>query len=288
MDLHIEDLREVCKPLRRSKAHTLAFLWRRLGLTAFERLSREVLVDYGRGRAREGAGPVTVSTELSYLNTIVTHAAAVHGVCISKEPIELARVALRRLRLVGKSDERDRRPTQGELDALIAYFEGKPRQLIPVGRIIRFAVATALRQSEISSIVWPDVDEQLHLVLVRDRKDPRKKDGNNQRVPLIALTGYDAWSILQEQRRATNGVQRIFPYDAQSVGKAFHRGCKDLKIEDLHFHDLRHEATSRLFEAGLSIEKVAVVTGHKDWKMLRRYTHLKPEKVFPVTAPGPS
>jgi site-specific recombinase XerD len=50
-----------------------------------------------------------------------------------------------------------------------------------------------------------------------------------------------------------------------------------LKIEDLHFHDLRHEGTSRLFEAGFSIQQVALVTGHKDWKMLRRYTHLKPE-----------
>ena len=52
---------------------------------------------------------------------------------------------------------------------------------------------------------------------------------------------------------------------------------EELKIEDLHFHDLRHEGTSRLFEAGFSIEQVALVTGHKDWKMLRRYTHLKPE-----------
>lgn len=50
-----------------------------------------------------------------------------------------------------------------------------------------------------------------------------------------------------------------------------------MKIEDLRFHDLRHEGTSRLFEAGLSIERVALVTGHKDWRMLRRYTNLKPE-----------
>jgi integrase len=50
-----------------------------------------------------------------------------------------------------------------------------------------------------------------------------------------------------------------------------------LKIEDLHFHDLRHEGTSRLFEAWFTIEQVALVTGHKDWKMLRRYTHLRPE-----------
>ena len=59
--------------------------------------------------------------------------------------------------------------------------------------------------------------------------------------------------------------------------RSFRRQCRDLKIDDLHFHDLRHEGTSRLFEMGFTIEQVALVTGHKDWKMLRRYTHLKPE-----------
>jgi site-specific recombinase XerD len=57
-----------------------------------------------------------------------------------------------------------------------------------------------------------------------------------------------------------------------------------LKIKNLHFHDLRHEATSRLFEAGFSIEQVALVTGHKDWKMLRRYTHLRPEHLHSAAA----
>jgi len=47
----------------------------------------------------------------------------------------------------------------------------------------------------------------------------------------------------------------------------------------LCFHDLRHEGTSRLFEAGFSIQQVATVTGHKDWRMLRRYTNLKPENL---------
>ncbi|MBZ0215017.1 MAG: tyrosine-type recombinase/integrase, partial [Fimbriimonadaceae bacterium] len=67
----------------------------------------------------------------------------------------------------------------------------------------------------------------------------------------------------------------------KSAGTAFQRACKELKIYDLHFHDLRHEATSRLFEAGLTIEKVALVTGHRDWKMLRRYTNLRPESLHP-------
>ena len=103
------------------------------------------------------------------------HAAAVHGVAISKEPIELARVALRRLGLLGMSRERDRRPTQTELDALIAFLDGNPRQLIPVGRIIRFAVATAMRQSEIASIVWPDVDDRVRIVVCSRPQGPEKE-----------------------------------------------------------------------------------------------------------------
>ena len=179
---------------------------------------------------------------------------------------------------MGKGAERDRRPTQDELDRLIAAFEENDRQRIPLGRLVRFAVATAMRQDEICRVTWSDFDEHNKMLLVRDRKDPRRKYGNNQRIPLLNVSGYDAFAIIQEQRKTAEDLRsRIFPYNGRSVGTAFRRQCRDLKIGDLHFHDLRHEGTSRLFEAGFSIEQVALVTGHRDWKMLRRYTHLKPE-----------
>jgi integrase len=62
-----------------------------------------------------------------------------------------------------------------------------------------------------------------------------------------------------------------------AIKKAFNRAARRAEIEDFHFHDLRHEATSRLFEIGLNIMEVATITGHKDLRMLRRYTHLKAE-----------
>ncbi|WP_368484639.1 tyrosine-type recombinase/integrase [Salipiger sp. HF18] len=68
------------------------------------------------------------------------------------------------------------------------------------------------------------------------------------------------------------------------MGTAFRRVCRTLCIEDLRFHDLHHEATRRLFEAGFSIEQVALVTGHKDWRMLRRYTHLRTEGLHALAA----
>jgi integrase len=170
IDLHISDMHEVRKPLRRSKEASLEHLRRRLGTIPIAKLTRDVLVEYGRARGKEGVSPPTIAIEISFVNTIVTHAAAVHGVVVSKEPVDLARVALRRLGLVGRGNERDRRPTQAELDAIIANLEANDRQTIPVGRIVRFAVATAMRQSEISSIRWPDIDERRRIVLVRDRK----------------------------------------------------------------------------------------------------------------------
>jgi integrase len=281
--LHQEDLQEVGKRIGRSKAASLALLERKLGRLRLPELSRDRLIQFGKERAREGAGPVTLAIDLGYVKTILSHAAAVHGVVLSMEPVVLARIALARLGLVGKGDERDRRPTQDELERLIAAFEANPRQQIPLGRIVRFAIATAMRQEEICRIELADFDQENKMLLVRDRKDPRRKSGNNQRIPLLDVCGYDACAIINEQRTYSGkNSGRIFPYNGRSVGTAFRRQCQELKILDLHFHDLRHEGTSRLFEAGFSIEHVALVTGHKDWKMLRRYTHLKPEGLHSI------
>jgi integrase len=71
--------------------------------------------------------------------------------------------------------------------------------------------------------------------------------------------------------------EKIFPISAHAITVAFRRSCRRSGIKDLRFHDLRHEAISRLFEKGLSLAEVAVISGHKTWSMLRRYTHLKAE-----------
>ena len=140
-----------------------------------------------------------------------------------------------------------------------------------------------MRQEEVCRVTWSDLNTRTKMLTIRDRKDPRAKKGNDMRIPLLAVSGYDAMALIEEQRSIRgNEDDRIFPYAHKSAGTAFTRVCKELKVEDLHFHDLRHEGTSRLFEAGFSIQQVALVTGHKDWKMLRRYTHLKPEALHAV------
>jgi Phage integrase family. len=277
IDLHIQDMCEVNKAPRRSKAFTLEALRMKLGHVKLKDLTRERLIQFGKDRVKEGAGPVTLSADIGYIKLVVMYAAAVHGIDVKVEPVDLARIALKRLGLIGKSRQRDRRPTADELQRLLGHFDVHRQLLIPMGRIVRFAIASALRQEEICRIRWTDVDMTNHVVIVRDRKDPREKDGNDQPVPLRDLTGFDALHLVREQRRFWPRGDLIFPYNSRSVGAAFRRACKELHIRNLHFHDLHHEATSRLFEAGLNIEQVALVTGHRDWKMLKRYTNLRPE-----------
>jgi integrase len=236
-----------------------------------------------------GAGPVTLGIDIGTIRLILTHAAAVHGLDISCGSVDLARIALKRLGLIGKGRERDRRPTHDELRRLKDCFESNERLTIPMARIVEFAVATAMRLDEICRIDWKDLDVQKRMLLIRDRKDPRNKSGNDQRIPLFAATGCDAWKLIGAQALLFKQMKgRVFPYNSRSVGTAFRRACRATKIEDLHFHDLRHEGTSRLFEAGFAIEQVALVTGHKDWKMLRRYTHLKPDALHAFAGTRPS
>jgi integrase len=80
-----------------------------------------------------------------------------------------------------------------------------------------------MRQDEICRIEWCDFDPRIKLLIIRDRKDPRKKSGNNQRIPLLDVTGYDA---CEQCARMPSAGGRIFPYNARSVGTAFGRRCR--------------------------------------------------------------
>jgi len=125
IDLHLQDMKEVGKAPRRSKAATLDALKVQLGRVRLNELTRERLIQFGRDRARQGAGPVTVNIDFSYLKLVIYYAAAVHGVSVSPEPVELAHIALKRLGIIGKSRARERRPSAKELDRLIRYLDAQ-------------------------------------------------------------------------------------------------------------------------------------------------------------------
>ena len=222
IDLHIADMAEVGRLIGRSKSAILRTLRSALGAVPVGKLDRNCFIEFGRSRALQGAGPVTVGLDFGIIKLVLSNAAAVHGISSNIEALDQARVAMKRLDLVGKTHERTRRPTAEEIARLLRHFESDRARTIPMARILKVAIATCLRQEEIFKIAWKDLDLPTRVVLVRNRKHPNQKSGNDQRIPLLALTGYDAFALIREQRlSAPIGQQRIFPYNHKSAGTAF-------------------------------------------------------------------
>lgn len=269
VDRYIEEFEP--KP---SKKGSLNIIKAGLGKFHLTELQASDIVNHCRKRRREAnASPATQSQDVGYLGEVLRLARSYWGLPYRADPIGDARVILKIARngqppLIGRPIQRDRRPTKSELTKLRKHWKENDRQIIPMGDIMDFAVATAWRLGEICRVEWADLNTSDKTVIIRDRKDPRNKYGNDQIVPLLG----DAWKILKRQPKVS---EYIFPYNERSVSTAFARACKKLDIKGLRFHDLRHEGTSRLFEAGYQIPEVSLCTGHKDWAMLKRYTQLK-------------
>lgn len=235
-----------------------------------EAVTAQTLVAHVRDRRAAGAGPATAGNDLTWLAVVMKAGKGVLGLPLRPEAAAEARTTCRQLRLVGKSKMRDRRPTADELKKLDWHFASRDRRArIPMRDIMLFAIHSARREAEICRIEWADNDAKGMTGIVRDAKHPRAKLGNHRTFKYTA----EGWKIANRQPKTS---PYIFPYDPKSVGAAFTRACKILGIEDLHFHDLRHEATSRLFEAGYDIPQVALFTLHDSWKELKRYANLRP------------
>ncbi|MGC9238003.1 MAG: site-specific integrase, partial [Thiomonas sp.] len=124
---------------------------------------------------------------------------------------------------------------------------------MPIAHIIRFALETGMRRGELAAMRWEHADLKSRVLLV-----PETKTGEPRRVPMSSR----ALAVLNALPRHLDG--KVWgQVHAASISRAFARACHRANIENLRFHDLRHEATSRFFEKGLNPMQVAAITGHK-------------------------
>ncbi|MDD9341022.1 MAG: site-specific integrase [Providencia heimbachae] len=238
------------------------------------KLSVNDIIEHCKLRRASGAGPNTVSQDVSYLTVALSSAKSVFDIEYTDNPARDAKPILNQMGIIAKSNVRSRRPTKEEIQLILDALtqrEDRKQCKIPYRDIFMFSILSCMRIGEVCKIHWSDVDYSSRSVMVRDRKDPRKKSGNHMSVPLLG----EAWDILNKQDK---NDEKIFPYNSQSVSKGVHKVRDALGIEDLRYHDLRREGASRLFEAGFSIEEVAQVTGHKSLTTLWQvYTELFPQ-----------
>lgn len=174
-------------------------------------------------------------------------------------PVPLRENPLGKVRLKCPQAWRERRLRNGEMDTLAAAARSRRnRSILP---IILLALETGMRRSEIINLKWEHIDRERHLLLI-----PETKNGYTRLIPLTK-------AALQILVRIPNATDRVFPLTTNAFRLAWDRVRTRACIPDLHFHDLRHEAISRFFERGLSVPEVALISGHRDMRMLFRYAH---------------
>lgn len=227
----------------------------------FGHLKTSQVTTYELSKARDEwskvYAPASVKNLLGLVNRIMKYAQIDLGVFLPQGlPVEQIRKPIVR-------NQRERRLNPNEKSLLLRHA---PTNL---KNCILFAIETAARRGEIANLFWSDINFKERYAHLRDTKnsEPRK----------IPLTN-NVLELLQSIPKREGG--RVFGYThPDSITTAFKRVCEQAGISNLHFHDLRHEATSRLFEAGLNVMEAASVTGHKELRMLQRYTHLKPSDI---------
>lgn len=223
------------------------------------------LAEYRDRQLATGLNPQTVHHDLTFLSRMFNTArkdwfiALPHGNPVS---------AIRKPKL---PPGRDRRLLPGEEAALMASAKAYRGT---IGAIIQFALATALRRGDIANMRWEHISANGQVLLI-----PDPKNGSPRHIPLTRA----ARQALTTLRRKDQGP--VWTMNPDSITRAFTRVRQRAKrscpsLASLRFHDIRHEATSRLFEAGLEIPQAAAMTGHKEWRMLARYTHLKPSDLL--------
>ena len=240
-----------------------------LGEKPCSSLDSTALLDFARD-LRSRVAPSTVNNYLQHLSAVFDVAEVAYQADLKYADIHEAKRIARHLGLISKSNSRDRRPTLDEIDRLVAHFHHtcKIHDAMPMHKIIAFAISSSRREGEITRLLWKDLNEEKQTIRVRDMKHPGQKRGNDVWVRLPD----DALAIIKSMPRVCD---EIFPYAADSIGDAFRDACKLLGIVDLHFHDLRHEAVSVLFEKGASIAEARRVSGHRCLSSLQRYEHFE-------------
>jgi len=241
------------------------FLRQRWSTLSLAKLDASTLSRYRDTRLKQ-VQPGTVIRELGLLSSIFEKARRDWGYTAFQNPL----AALRKPKA---PDGRERRLKPGELQALTKACSTVAGSWLLHGFLL--AIETGLRRGELLGIRWQDVNFDKAVLYV-----PFTKTDKARTIPLTER----AVEILQERKAASaSDAEDAFPVSANAFRLAWERckrraeraGCAGIK--ELRFHDLRHEAVSRFFERGLNTAEVASISGHKDLRMLFRYTHLRPE-----------
>ncbi len=210
-------------------------------------------------RTKRPISPSTARLEMSLLSNYFDIGRIEWGIC-GDNPVK-------NVRKPAPPPGRDRRLTPREERLILRYCHNHTN--LSLYSIVVVALETAMRQGEILNLRWEHINLKTRIAHLPDTKNGSKRD-----VPL-SMKARDALTRMGAQVKG-----KVFGYTAEGIKSTWRFMLIKLGIQNLHFHDLRHEAISRLFELGsLDMMEVAAISGHKSLSMLKRYTHLKAQKL---------
>lgn len=223
-------------------------------------LNGQVLSKWRNERLKTVSGS-TVNREMNLMGAVFTEAIREWGLDLPANPIHL-------IRRPAANKGRDRRVSDEERAAVVkelGWDGASPPQDIRgwIAWAFDLALATAMRRGEILSMEWRHVHERyVHLSIT--------KNGDARDVPL-STKGRELFGMLAA------GVERVVPVEAGTFSRYFAEAATAAGYPDLHFHDARHEATTRISEKFDNVLELSAVTGHRDLRALKGYYHPKPE-----------
>ena len=246
------------KKSARSNAQCLRQLKQHFGAISPAALRSADIAAYRDARLNSGLAGATVVKEINSLSHLVDVAIKDWGVALHANPIKL-------VRRPPVARGRERRLLPGEETKLFAAC-AKSRAVM-LAPVVRFVIETGMRMGEMLALEWRYVDMAQRVATL-----PYTKTGDARQVPLSSVAIAAISSLPQHFKDG-----RVFWIwsRADSLENAWRRAVKAAGIINFRFHDLRHEAVSRLFELGLNPMEVASISGHRTLAMLKRYTHLK-------------
>lgn len=271
LDRYLREVSSTKKPstasAERHKAKSLKDFFSDFSLAA---ISPDLVAEYRDTRLEDGKSASTVRLELALLSHLFTIAIKEWRVGLTYNPVA-------NIRKPAPGKGRDRRITAYEEERLIKACNKHSNPML--GWIVRVALYTGMRAGEIKSLTHRQVDLSKRVVLLSETKN-----GSARTVPLTREAVAVFHEALNHPIRpldtdlifwgepGRDGIRRAYEFRP-----AWRRTLQAAGISGLRFHDLRHEAVSRLVEAGLGDQEVAAISGHKSMQMLRRYTHLRAE-----------
>ena len=228
------------------------------------------------GRTDRPVSKKTVNDELGHIRQAIDFAMTLWGLQLEYNPIDKALKVASTLKLTGASNSRSRRPTSQELRLILdnAVYSGAERRLHCLSLYVRLAVCTGMRLSEIHHLKKSDIDFEREEFWIRDRKHPTDKLGNDHLIDMLP----DMKKVMLSFPESDDEyfISRHTITKVTSISANFARLVKKLGIEDLTFHDLRHEAISRFFEdTEMTATEIMAISGHLNRTQLARYTQLR-------------